>query len=55
MAARVIIEMFLASEAFAANGAIVRFVGSVTFHVALERGSVGEDVKAHGASEHRAA
>lgn len=52
MASRVIIQMFLAREALAANRAIVRLVGGVSLHVTLQRGRVREHVKADSAGEH---
>lgn len=50
-----IIQMLLPREALTADRAIVRFVGSVSLHVAFEGRRIREHVKADRAREHGAA
>lgn len=55
MASGVVVQMLFPREALSANGAVVRFIGRVSLHVAFERRGVGEYVKTNRAREHRAA
>lgn len=52
MRSKMIIEMLFASKRLLAHRAPERFVGGMTFHVALQAGIVGKHIVANVAREH---